>query len=103
MLCQIKPIIAITSVAGPSSTGVVSNNVTSMADPHSGAMASHIGNLLPQKRKIDDVMQRQSTKRNKSNADEEIDTNRCCVCFGTYKEDAGTERERLLKLKMADN
>ena len=31
----------------------------------------------------------------KSNANEEIDINRCCVCFGKYEDDAGTEREWL--------
>ena len=30
-------------------------------------------------------------KRSRNNADEEIDANRCCVCFGLYSDDAGTE------------
>ena len=34
----------------------------------------------------------QSAKRIKYSADEEIDSNKCCVCFGMYEDDAGTER-----------
>ena len=29
------------------------------------------------------------------NADNEIDSNRCCTCFGFYSDDFGTEREWL--------
>ena len=36
-----------------------------------------------------------NAKRSKSNADEEIDVNRCCACFGMYADDAGTGREWL--------
>ena len=34
-------------------------------------------------------------KRNKAtdNIDTEIDTNRCCTCFGTFMEDADTDRQ----------
>ena len=35
---------------------------------------------------------RQSAKRMKYSVDEEIDSNRCCVCFGLYEDNAGTER-----------
>ena len=34
-----------------------------------------------------------NAKRSKSNADEEIDVNRCCACFSMYADDAGTGRE----------
>ena len=34
-------------------------------------------------------------KRLKHSADDEIDVNRCCVCFGMYADDAGTGREWL--------
>ena len=34
-----------------------------------------------------------NVKRSKSNADEEIDVNRCCACFGMYAVDAGTGRD----------
>ena len=36
-----------------------------------------------------------NAKRSKCNADEEIDVNRCCACFGLYADDAGTGREWL--------
>ena len=34
-------------------------------------------------------------KRNKAtnNIDNEIDINRCCTCFGTFMEDADTDRQ----------
>ena len=35
-------------------------------------------------------------KRSRNNADEEIDANRCCVCFGLYSDDAGTAKEWLM-------
>ena len=36
-----------------------------------------------------------NAKRSKHSADDEIDVNRCCVCFGMYADDAGTGREWL--------
>ena len=36
-----------------------------------------------------------NAKRSKSNADEEIDVNRCCACFGMYADNAGIRREWL--------
>ena len=36
-----------------------------------------------------------NTKRSKRNADEEIDVNRCYVCFALYGDNAGTGREWL--------
>jgi len=35
-------------------------------------------------------------KRSRNIADEEIDANRCCVCFGLYSDDAGIERKWLM-------
>ena len=34
-----------------------------------------------------------NVKRSKHSADDEIDFNRCCKCFGMYGDDAGTGRE----------
>ena len=42
-----------------------------------------------------DVARQPNEKRVKSNAYDEIDTNRCCVCFGKYEDDAETGREWL--------
>ena len=42
-----------------------------------------------------DVARQPNEKRVKSNAYDETDTNRCCVCFGKYEDDAGTGREWL--------
>jgi len=35
-------------------------------------------------------------KQSRNNADVEIDTDRCCVCFGLYSDDVGTGREWLM-------
>jgi len=47
----------------------------------------------PSKRKS--TVNASSAKRSKHSADDEIDVNRCCVCFGIYSDDAGTGREWL--------
>jgi len=36
------------------------------------------------------------TKRSRNNADDEIDADRCCVCFGCFADDAGTGREWIM-------
>ena len=36
-----------------------------------------------------------NAKRSKHSADDEINVNRCCVCFGMYADDAGAGREWL--------
>ena len=41
------------------------------------------------------VSTQSNAQRSKQNADDEIDVNRCCVCFGMYADDAGTGREWL--------
>ena len=46
----------------------------------------------PNKRKSD-ISSASRPKRNKDNIDDEIDINRCCTCFGTYVDDAGTDRQ----------
>ena len=38
---------------------------------------------------------RPKKSRAAENADDEIDSNRCCTCFGLYSDDIGTEREWL--------
>ena len=48
----------------------------------------------PSKRKSTDNV-RSNAKRLKHSVDDEIDVNRCCVCFGMYADDAGTGREWL--------
>ena len=48
----------------------------------------------PSKRKSTSNAQ-SSAKRSKNSADDEIDVNRCNVCFGVYADDAGTGREWL--------
>ena len=49
------------------------------------------------KQKRDDSSTSRS-KRDKAteNVSDEIDDNRCCICFGTYSDDAGTSREWLM-------
>ena len=38
------------------------------------------------------------TKRSRNNADDEIDADRYCVCFGCFADDAGTGREWIMCL-----
>ena len=52
------------------------------------------GSRGPSKRKSTSHAQ-PNAKRSKSSADDEIDVNRCCACFGMYADDAGTGREWL--------
>ena len=49
----------------------------------------------PSKRKSTDNAQSSTKRSKKQSADDEIDVNRCCVCFGMYADDAGTGREWL--------
>jgi len=35
-------------------------------------------------------------KARNDNADEEIDSERCCVCFGSFKDDTGTDQEWIM-------
>ena len=50
-------------------------------------------NRGPSKRKSSHTQP--NAKRSKCDANEEIDVNRCCACFGLYADDAGTGREWL--------
>lgn len=48
----------------------------------------------PAKRKSENPRPIQKKVRN--DADEEIDDGRCCICFGTYVDDAGTDRNWIM-------
>ena len=93
------------SVAVESTTSGVAANVTPDHNVPTDALVPAVtittGNVAddthrsrgPSKRKSSHTQP--NAKRSKSNADEEIDVNRCCACFGMYADDAGTGREWL--------
>ena len=96
---------SLNSVAAESTTSGVAANVTPDQDVPTDALVPDvtvtIGNVAddthrsrgPSKRKSSYTQP--SVKRSKSNADEEIDVNRCCASFGMYADDAGIGREWL--------
>jgi len=43
------------------------------------------------------ITPRPKKSRAAENADDKIDSNRCCTCFGLYSDDFGTEREWLIQ------
>ena len=39
---------------------------------------------------------RNDAKKARNDADEEINDGRCCICFGMYEDDAGTDRDWIM-------
>ena len=82
------------AAAGTGSSGVAAQSPTS--DVGADMTPDHLlRSRAPSKRKSAASHTQPNAKRFNAGADEEIDVNRCCVCFELYADDAGTGREWL--------
>ena len=82
------------AAAGAGSSGVAAQSPTS--DIGAGMTPDHLlRSRAPSKRKSAASHTQPNAKRCNAGTDEEIDVNRCCVCFELYADDSGTRREWL--------
>ena len=90
-----KPTSSMPNVAADNLTlGEATDGPSADAATDNVAEESTCSDKGPSKRKSTDNA-RSNAKRSKHSVDDEIDVNRCCVCFGMYADDAGTGREWL--------